>query len=112
MAHPKKITALFVLFFAAVLLLGLTNAYLVRETEKNKRATGTLFHNSGRPSGVGSSVQRSPVSIAYRPIIIDARNDPLAPVDLPKKDTRHDKKPRLSRPVYEPSQDDPDIILQ
>jgi hypothetical protein len=111
MAHPKRMTALFLLFFATALLLGLTNTYLMRETEKTNTKVETLFRNSS-PAGGQTPVRRPSVSAAYRPVTIDARNDPLAPVDLSKKDTRHDKKPRVPRPVYEPSQDDPDIILQ
>lgn len=111
MGYSKKMTALFVLFFTTALLLGLTNRYLARETEKINTAARTISPNNG-PSAGRSAVRRPSVSAAYRPVLIDAHNDPLAPVDLLKKDTRVNKNPRGNRPIYEPSQDDPSILLQ
>ncbi len=111
MAHPKKMTTLFVLFFTTALLLGLTNKYLAREMGKSNPTVQTIPPNNSLSVGQ-SDVRHPSVTTAYRPIIIDAHNDPLAPVALPKEDTHAHRKPNGSRPIYEPSQDDPNILLQ
>lgn len=111
MANSKKMTALCVLFFTTALFLGLTNRYLARETEKINTSVRTMSPNGNAAAGQ-PTVRRPSVSTAYRPVMIDAHNDPLAPVNLPKKDTRAHKTSRLDRPIYEPSQADPNILLQ